>query len=213
MLKNKKLLVLLAVILVIIMVGVIVLGVKGMNYSLLYGANTQIEMYLENDFELEDIKAIAKETFGKNNIRLLDESKHDILITVKSASEEQQNNLISKVNEKYGLELSTQDLIVVNNGEMKLTDLISRYVFPVIIASLVILAYFIIRYRKLKLEKVVLYTLITIIGLQFALLIIYAITRIPVNSFTMPISMLIFILSVLGLTEYFDNQIKNTSIQ
>lgn len=213
MLKSKKLLVLLAVILVIIMIGVIVLGVKGMNYSLLYGANTQIEMYLENDFELEDIKAIAKETFGKNNIRLLDESKHDILITVKSASEEQQNNLISKVNEKYGLELSTQDLIVVNNGEMKLTDLISRYVFPVIIASLVILAYFIIRYRKLKLEKVVLYTLITIIGLQIALLIIYAITRIPVNSFTMPISMLIFILSVLGLTEYFDNQIKNTSIQ
>lgn len=212
MLKNKKILFLLAVILVIIMVGVIVLGVKGMNYSLLYGANTQIEMYLENDFELEDIKAIAKETLGENNIRLLDESKHDILITVKSASDEQQNNLISKVNEKYGLELSMQNLIVVNNGEMKLTDLISRYVFPVVIASLVILAYFIVRYRKLKIEKVALYTLITIIGLQIALLIIYAITRIPVNSFTMPISMLIFILSVLGLTEFFDNQIKNTSI-
>lgn len=212
MLKNKKILVLLAVILVIIMVGVIVLGVKGMNYSLLYGANTQIEMYLENDFELEDIKAIAKETFGKNNIRLLDESKHDILITVKSASDEQQNNLITKVNEKYGLDLSKGNLIVVNNGEMKLTDLISRYVFPVIIASLVILAYFIIRYRKLKIEKVALYTLITIIFLQIILLSIYAITRIPVNSFTMPISMLIFILSVLGLTEYFDNQIKNTSI-
>lgn len=212
MLKNKKILVLLVAILVIIMVGVILLGVKGMNYSLLYGANTQIEMYLENDFELEDIKAIAKETLGENNIRLLDESKHDILITVKSASDEQQNNLISKVNEKYGLELSMQNLIVVNNGEMKLTDLISRYVFPVVIASLVILAYFIVRYRKLKIEKVALYTLITIIGLQIALLIIYAITRIPVNSFTMPISMLIFILSVLGLTEYFDNQIKNTSI-
>ena len=212
MLKNKKILVLLVAILVIIIVGVILLGVKGMNYSLLYGANTQIEMYLENDFELEDIKAIAKETLGENNIRLLDESKHDILITVKSASDEQQNNLISKVNEKYGLELSMQNLIVVNNGEMKLTDLISRYVFPVVIASLVILAYFIVRYRKLKIEKVALYTLITIIGLQIALLIIYAITRIPVNSFTMPISMLIFILSVLGLTEYFDNQIKNTSI-
>lgn len=188
------------------------LCVKGMNYNLLYGANTQIEMYLENDFELEDIKAIAKETLGKNNIRLLDESKHDILITVKSASEEEQNTLISKINEKYGLELSTEDLIVVNNGEMKLTDLIDRYVFPVIVVTLVILAYFIIRYRKLKIEKIVLYTLITIIGMQIALLIIYAIIRIPVNSLTMPISMLIFILSVLGLAEFFDNQIKNTSI-
>lgn len=212
MLKNKKILVLLAVILVIILVGVIMLCVKGMNYNLLYGANTNIELYLENDFELSDIKAIAKETFGKNNIRLLDESKHDILITVKSASEEEQDTLISKINEKYGLELSKSDLIVVNNGKMKLVDLIDRYVFPVIISSLVILAYFIIRYRKLKIEKIILYTLITIIGLQVTLLIIYAITRIPVNSFSMPISMLIFILSVLGLSEYFDNQIKSTSI-
>lgn len=212
MLKNKKNLVSLGVLLVIIIVGVIMLCVKGMNYNLLYGANTQIEMYLENDFELEDIKRVAKETLGKNNIRLLDESKHDILITAKSASEEQQNTLISKINEKYGLELSAEDLIVVNNGEMKLTDLIDRYVFPVIVVTLVILAYFIIRYRKLKFEKIVLYTLITIIGMQIALLIIYAITRIPVNSLSMPISMLIFILSVLGLAEFFDNQIKNTSI-
>lgn len=212
MLKNKKVLVLLAIILVIILVGVIMLCVKGMNYNLLYGANTNIELYLENDFELSDIKDIVKETFGKNNIRLLDESEHDILITVKSASDEQQDTLISKINEKYGLELSKSNLIVVNNGKMKLVDLIDRYVFPVIIVTLVVMAYFIIRYRKIKIEKIILYTLITIIGLQFALLMIYAITRIPVNSLTMPISMLIFILSVLGLSEYFDNQIKNTSI-
>lgn len=209
MLKNKKIISLLAIILIIIIAGIIMLCVKGMNYELLYGANTTIETYIDSDVQLSDIKTIVDETFGtKNNIRLLDELDNDILITVKTASDEQIDTLISKINEKYSLELSKSNLIIENNAGVKLLDLVKPYIFPVILTTLVILAYFIIRYRNYGIIKVVVYTILTVVVLQALVLSFYAITRIPVNYLTMPISMLVFILSILGLVKFFENKIK-----
>lgn len=209
MLKNKKIISLLAIILIIIIAGIIMLCVKGMNYELLYGANTTIETYINSDVQLSDIKAIVDETFGtENNIRLLDELDNDILITVKTASDEQIDTLISKINEKYSLELSKSNLIIENNARVKLLDLVKPYIFPVVLTTLVILAYFIIRYRNYGIIKVVVYTILTVVVLQVLVLSFYAITRIPVNHLTMPISMLVFILSILGLVKFFENKIK-----
>ena len=99
MLKNKKILPIL--VLLIIIVGVIVLAIKGMNYGLIYGNNTTIKMNLGKQVEVEDI---AKEIFEKEyNVKLVNNHKENVLITAKSVSEEQISTLISKINEKYEL--------------------------------------------------------------------------------------------------------------
>ena len=53
MLKNKKILPIL--ILAIIIVGVVILAIKGMNYGLIYGNNTTIKMNLKLEKEAEDL--------------------------------------------------------------------------------------------------------------------------------------------------------------
>lgn len=209
MLKNKKILAVLTIVLVIIIAGVAVLFTKGMNYSSAYGNNTTIELYLETDFEDSDVQNIIKEVFGNDiETRQVNNLRYDILIITKSVSDEQLDNLVSKVNEKYGLELKKDSLLVTNNVEINGMDLISPYILPVAITTVAILAYFIIRYKKLGIYNISLVTILTIILTQLLVLSIYTISRLPINEYTMPISMIVYLISVIVLTEKFEKDLK-----
>lgn len=209
MLKNKKILPLLVIVIVVIIAGMVMLFVRGMNYGLLYGENTSVELYLESDFEKSDIQNIITEVFGNNiKIRQVNDLEHDILIITKSVSDEQLNILVSKVNEKYNLELKTEDLLVMNNSKLSGTDLISPYIMPVCITALLILAYFIIRYKKIGILKITLFTILTIIFVQLIYISIYSITRLPINEYTMPVSMILYLISVILLTEKFERDLQ-----
>lgn len=201
MLKNKKTLCII-IPLAIILLGILVLCIKGMNYGLMYGKNTQIKVYL--DSEIEDISKLVTEVFGKNKIQKLNGVNTDILITVKAASEEQLDNFITKVNENNGMELTKDDLEVSNNAKIKGIDLISPYVLPSIITSVLVLIYFVIRYKKIGILKITIYTLVVLMGAQLIYLSIYALIRIPVSYWSMPISMVIYVLSIFGLSEFFE---------
>ncbi len=201
MLKNKKTLYII-IPLAIILLGILVLCIKGMNYGLMYGKNTQIKVYL--DSEIEDMSNLVTQVFGKNKIQKLNGVNTDILITVKETSEEQLDNFITKVNENNGMELTKDDLEVSNNAKIKGIDLIFPYVFPSIITSVLVLIYFVIRYKKFGILKITIYTLTVLIGAQLIDLSIYALTRIPVNYWSMPISMIIYVLSIFGLSEFFE---------
>ena len=204
MLKNKKILPIL--VLLIIIVGVIVLAIKGMNYGLIYGNNTTIKMNLGKQVEVEDI---AKEIFEKEyNVKLVNNNKENVLITAKSVSEEQISTLISKINEKYELSISNEDLEITNNSKMNGKDIIRPYLAPAIITSIIVVLYFTIRYKKLGVLKTLITTLLIIMGTQMVYLSIYAITRIPVNELAMPISMLILVLSFIVLAEIFDKDMS-----
>lgn len=214
MLKNKKILAVLTIVLVIIIAGIALLFTKGMNYSLAYGNNTTIELYLETDFEDSDVQNIIKEVFGnKVETRQVNNLKHDILIVTKSASDEQLDNLVSKVNEKYGLELKKDSLLVTNNVEINGMDLISPYILPVAITTVAILAYCIIRYKKLGIYNISLVTILTIILTQLLLLSVYTIARLPINEYTMPISMIVYLISVIILIEKFENDLNKIKKQ
>lgn len=199
MLKNKKILPIL--VLLIIIVGVIVLAIKGMNYGLIYGNNTTIKMNLGKQVEVEDI---AKEIFEKEyNVKLVNNHKENVLITAKSVSEEQISTLISKINEKYELSISNEDLEITNNSKMNGKDIIRPYLAPAIITSIIVVLYFTIRYKKLGVLKTLITTLLIIMGTQMVYLSIYAITRIPVNSLTMPIAVILFVIVIIVLIENF----------
>lgn len=212
MLKNKKMLSLLAIILIIVIAGTIMLFIKEMNYGLTYGDNTTIELYLETDFESTDVQGIIKEVFGDNiKIRQVNNLKQDVLIITKSVSDEQLNTLVSKVNEKYGLELKTDDLLITNNTKISGVDLISSYILPICISTIAILVYFMIRYRKLGIYKVTLITILTIIIILAVYTSIYAIIRLPINEFTMPIAMILYVISIILVAEKFERDLLELS--
>ena len=100
--------------------------------------------------------------------------------------------------------MTTSDLTLLNNPKVDILDLVIPYAMPVLITSLIILVYFIIKYRKFGMLKVTVYTIISIIGTQLLLLSIYSCTRLPINQYTMPISMMVFIVTILVLTEGFE---------
>jgi preprotein translocase subunit SecF len=203
MLKNKKILPIL--ILAIIIVGVVILAIKGMNYGLIYGNNTTIKMNLKLEKEAEDI---IKEVFGKHySIKTANNTEENTIITVKTASEEQINTFITKINEKYELEISNEDLEISNNPKINAKDIIRPYLAPTVITSMIIVLYFVIRYKKLGILKTLITALVAILGTQMVYLSIYAIIRIPVNELAIPISMLILILSFIILAEIFENDI------
>lgn len=209
MLKNKKILPLVVILLIIVIAGIALIFFKGMNYDLFYGQNTTIKMYIDAKTEKSDIKNIATEIFGKqNSITEVNDLANNIVITVKSASSEQINTLIQKINEKYSLEIKTEDIEVVNNPQINGLDLIYPYILPASITSILILIYFMIRYRKIGMLKVLEYTLFTVIGIQILYLSIYSCARLPIGMLTMPISMVLFILSIIILTEVFENKIN-----
>lgn len=214
MLKNKKILAVLTIVLVIIIAGIALLFTKGMNYSLAYGNNTTIELYLETDFEDSDVQNIIKEVFGNDiETRQVNNLRYDILIIAKSASDEQLDNLVSKVNEKYGLELKKDSLLVTNNVEINGMDLISPYILPVAITTVAILACFIIRYKKIGIYNISLVTILTIVLTQLLVLSVYTIARLPINEYTMPISMIVYLISVIILTEKFENDLNKIKKQ
>ena len=159
-------------------------------------------MNLKLEKEAEDI---IKEVFGKHySIKTANNTEENIIITVKTASEEQINTFITKINEKYDLSISNENLEIMNNPKINGKDIIRPYVAPTIITSIIVVLYFTIRYKKLGILKTLITTLLTILGTQMVYLSIYAIVRIPVNELAMPISMLILILSFIILAEIFE---------
>ena len=203
MFKDKKNIVL-AIIGIVILSGIIMFCIKGLNYNLFYGKNTNIAVNMEKDVNINEIKQLVEETIeSKADVRTLNESNSYILITVKEISDEQKSNLLAKINEKYSLELSQDDLKITNNVQVKLFDMIKPYIAPSIISIGLIMIYFVIKYRKYGIGKIILETVGLVVILEAFLFSIYAITRIPVNSLTMPIAVILFVIVIIVLIENF----------
>ncbi len=214
MFKDKKN-IFLVVLAVIILVGIIMFCIKGLNYNLFYGKNTTISITTEQAIDKSELQQIVEETIGgKVSVRNLNDLSNSLLITIKGISDEQKTNLLTKVNEKYSLELKEEDLEITNNASIKLIDIIKPYITPSVISIVLILAYFIIRYRKYGIGKIILETLGSILISELSLFSIYAIVRIPVNSITMPISVILFVIVIIALMEkYRKEELKRKQSQ
>ncbi|MGN1271157.1 MAG: hypothetical protein ACI4UX_04205 [Clostridia bacterium] len=203
MFKDKKN-IFLAIIGVVILAGIIMFCIKGLNYNLSYGKNTTISANIEKDVNINEVKQLVEEVVGSEaDVRTLNESNNYVLITVKEITDEQKSNLLAKINEKYSLELSQDDIKTTNNAQVKLCDMIKPYITPSIISIALIMIYFVIRYRKYGIGKIILETLGSIVISEALLFSIYAITRIPVNSLTMPMAVILFVIVIIVLMERF----------
>lgn len=201
----------------LILAGIIVIATLGFNVGVKYSENTQININIEKNYNVEDIRKIAKEVFGNKSIIVeqVEIYKDVVQITVKEASEEQIEQLNSKINEKYELdnEISNEDeFLVTKNSNTKLRNLVKPYILPIAISFAIILAYEIIRFRKLGIWKTLYEAAITIIAPQAILFSVYAITRIPVNRLTAVFSITLYIISIfVGIDFLLKKKVKTLS--
>ena len=195
----------------LLIAGIIVIAVKGFNVGLKYSENTQIAINIGKTFEINDIKQITSEVFkGQRVIIQKVELYEDMVqITVKEASEGQINELNTKINEKYELENSIDDVEVVQNANVRLRTLIKPYILPISILSIVTILYAMIVYRKQGILYVLYTTAMAIVAPQAILSSLYAVTRIPINRLTSIIEVVVYIASITITMIYFGKK-KNS---
>lgn len=184
----------------IIIIGSIIIGFKGLNVGLKYKANKQVDIYIGKGFNSNDIKTLVKEVIGNKEVIVQKVEAYEEIasITVEEITDEQLEELNTKVNEKYELENTVKDdMVVVEAPRLRLRDLVKQFILPVALSLVIILVYAGIRFRKIDVFEVLGKILILNILAQMLYLSILAIFRIPVNALTVPIAIAIYVVVTL----------------
>ena len=207
---TKKQKVVSIIIAVIIIAGAIVTGVMGLNYDLRYQETKRIELYISKNFEIADIKAITDEVMGKSPviIQKVEVYEDSVSITAKDITDEQKQSIIEKINEKYETELSADSTQIETIPHTRGRDIAKPYIAPFVIATVIILLYMAVRYRKIGIGKTLLKTILISVVAQATLLSVIAITRIPVGRLTIPMIVAVYMLTLVGLTTNFENKLE-----
>lgn len=206
--KQKIAMIILAI---IIIAGLAITFTLGFNFDLRMQETKKVELYLENSFEIADIKNITNEVFPNQEVMIqkVEVYEDSVSIIAKEITEEQKQNLINKVNEKYGTELTADSTEIVTIPHTRVRDLLKTYILPFIIATAIILVYMAIRYRKLGAIKTILKTTFLLVVAQAVLFSVIAMTRIPVGRLTMPMVIIVYLFTLLGITTKLEKQLAS----
>lgn len=212
--KQKSTKILIALIAVILIAGTIVIFAKGLSFDMKYQEHYRVEVNLGKEFNKKDIKQITNEVFGKQkiNIQAIEVYKDAVSITTTQITDEQKTDLIAKLNEKYETKIEASNIQIEYMPHIRGREILKPYVIPFIITTIIILAYFAIRYVKLNSLKVLVQSTCIIILAQLILLGIMAITRMPIGIFTIPFVLIVYIISTYICVEKFEDEL-NKKIQ
>ena len=188
---SKKSKILIIVLIIIFIIAIVLTGIRGLNVDLNYAEGVSIIFDLDQQFNTDDVKSIARKVWpdGQIIVQKVEVYNESVLIKVSSVNEEQIESLVTKINEKYSLELTSADISVQYNSNVQIRDIISPYVVPLIIATALIVVYYSIRFRGVKEIVELLVKLIFAEGIVYS---IYAITSLPIDVLTMPIVMIVY---------------------
>ncbi len=203
--KNKTIIAILAIILI---AGIVMVAIKGFNVGLQYEDSKRIELNIGKAFENKDIRNITDEVIGKNVIiQKVEVYEDSVSITSKDITEEQKNDIITKINEKYELELKAEDCKIVTVPRAHLKDLAKNYIKPFAISTIFVLIYMAIRYNKLNAIKVMIETLAIIVIAELEFLSIIALARVPVGNLIVSVILIIYVLAIVFSTNYFEKKL------
>lgn len=194
--ENKKIF---AIIIGLILVaGIAMLLIQGFNKSISYEKATKIECYIVKGYDKSEIKQIANEVFSDKDIEIQDVEKLNQVfsIKIKDYTEEEFKNFKAKISEKYDIKEKELEIYEIEVPGTRIRELVSTYVFPVSLVTILSVIYVAIRNRKEMITKVVklLTSLIVVAGLYFSIIVI---AQIPVNAYTMPTSLALYIVTLL----------------
>ena len=194
--KSKILCVILAVIFI---AAIISTAIRGLRVDINYSEGVTMVVDLGKEFDTKDVRDIAKEIWSGKDVLVQKVEVYDESVSVKvpEVNEEQINNFVTKINEKYQLELTSADVSVLYNSNERLRNIVRPYIIPLIIATALIVVYYSIRFKGVKEILNLLLTLIAVEGIIYS---IHALLLLPINVFTMPVVMIAYAGVVIGVT-------------
>ncbi len=206
---SKKIKILTLLIALVIIAGMIVTFTIGFNFDLKYQETKKIQLYLENKFEIADIKQITNEVLENQDvvIQKVEVYEDSVNIIAKDITEEQKTEIVNKINEKYGIELVADNVQITNIPHMRAKDIIKPYIMPFAIATIIVLAYMAVRYYQLGMFLTMAKTLGILVITQAVLVSVIVITRIPLGGITLPLVLAVYVLSLLGLTSHTEKKL------
>ena len=204
--KNKTIIKIILVL--IILAGIVVTCINGLNFGLNYGAHKDIDVYIGQEFKKQDIYDIVKEVVGNQEIQLQKVELYEdmVSISIKDITDEQLESLNAMINQKYGIDNSIEEIIVTNVPSVKLIDLIKPYILPIIISLAIIIIYILIynviyanKGREVNNTKVIVKFIISTIKVELLYLSILAIVRLPINRLTISLAIVIYIINTITI--------------
>ena len=194
--KKKK--ILYTVIALIIVVGILITCIWGFNVNISYTEHKQVDIYIGKEFNSEDINKIAKEVLGKQEIRVQKVEVYEDMVSInaKEITNEQLEQINQKINEKYELENKADSLTITSVPKIRLLDEIKPYITPIIISTVIIIVYSVIRYRKIGVLKLLISLVKSLVLPQAIYFSILAITRLPICRLTMPVALVILVVTL-----------------
>lgn len=197
------------VLLVVLVAGIVVTVKKGLNYELNYSNEKELDLYVKKEIDINEIKQIAKEVLGNDiSVRKIELYEDSVAITARDITDEQKTNIVNKVNEKYGTELSADTTEIISISNIKGRDIVKELVLPFVLSTSIVLIYLIIKYFRLGFIKVLFKSIGIIVLAQAELLSFMALTRIPVGRITTILILIIYMISLIGITTRFQNNLK-----
>ncbi|MBQ9298480.1 MAG: hypothetical protein IJ223_05600 [Clostridia bacterium] len=187
---KKKLLY--GIVAIIVLAGIIMFAIQGFNIGNKYGSYTKLHFYVEDGtVNKDEISQIVSESFnGKEaiiqNVEYFGEM---VLITLPSVADEEVDTFLGKINEKYSLDYTKDDLEIINMPSLTLKEVVSPYIFPVCLTVLLALIYMVVRYRNLGFWKVLLKTILAIVVIQALIFSIYLIFNLPLDLSIIPVAL------------------------
>ena len=199
-----------------ILIGIIITAICGLNFDMLYRNHKQVEVYLAQEFNDDEVKEIVKEVVGNKQvvIKTVELYKDMVSIEIEDITSEELNALNTKLNEKYARDNKVEDIIVTDIPKVSAQDIVKPYVLPVVISFVIIEAYlaiYVLIYNKTNSEgenvniiKAMLEFACGTVMVQLIYFSFLAITRLPINRLTMPIAIILFITT--SILKFIDNK-------
>lgn len=193
--SNKKIIIL--GLSLLILAGIIVVALKGMNVDLMLAQHKSIDIIIGKEFDIKEVEGICKEVFQSKEVVLkkVEAFGDTVSINAVTIADEEKANLVTKINEKYGTDLKAEEIDVKSNSNIRVRDLIRPYIIPAVISFVLIYAYIAIRFRKLNPLKTLLKITGIILITEAVIASVVAISRIAIT----PI--IINIMFVVGIAE------------
>ena len=192
-----------AILIGIILAGIVVIATIGLKVDLAYSKNVELNVYIGKTFDKSDIEDIATEVFDGDSVMVQEIELFEDMVSIKvpdTRSEDELNTKVeelnNRINEKYEIENTVEDIEITHNPKILLSSIILPYVAILGISLIIIFIFVGIRYKRLGIVRTILRYILTIGISELLLLSIIAIIRIPVNRIVIPLGLLLLVMDI-----------------
>lgn len=210
--KNRLVYVIIAI---VIIAGVINTYLNKFVFSLAYDTSTKMDIYIGKDYNIDEIEDIVEENLGTKEVivQKVEYFNDMISIIARTITEEQKQNIVNKLNEKYTVEIKAEEVQIETIPHYDGRDLLERYILPMGIAAIIVIVYMSIRYFKLGVIKIIARTISWSIIIELLYVSIISLARIPVSFYTIPLGIVIEILTLTVLANKLEKELKDKKLK